>query len=182
MANLHPRQIDQVIWDLSREQHGLISIDQIRDRGVSAKALQVHREDGRLTRIQPGVYRVGGTPVSRLQDVMAGVLSLDPHGLASHRLAAQLWQLDGFATAPTELIVPRHRRVARRTFRVHESRDLRAQDVSRIGPIPVTSPTRTLIDLGAVVHPFRLEQALDDGLRRRLIDLDHLADRFRQVA
>ncbi len=112
---------------------------------------------------------------------MAAALSLAPHGLASHRLAAQLWKLDGFATAPTELIVPRHRRVAR-TFRVHESRDLRADDVSRVGCIPVTSPSRTLIDLGAVVHPFRLEQALDDSVRRRLVDLEHLASRFRQVA
>ncbi len=182
VENLHSRPIDQAIWGLSRHQHGLVSVPQLRALGVSAKALQVRREDGRLTQILPGVYRIGGTPSTWKQGVTAATLSLAPHGLASHRLATQLWRLDGVSAAPTEVLVPRHRRLARQTFLVHESRDLRASDVDQVEGIPVTSPTRTLIDLGAVVHPYRLEQALDDAIRRRLVDLGQLAARLQQVA
>ena len=182
MEKLHPRDADRTLWSVASEQHGLISLDQLRASGMSAKALRVRCQDGRLTSVHPGVFRVGGAPLTWSQTVMAAALSLAPYGLASHRLAGQLWRFDGIPTAPTEIIVPRHRRRSRRGFLVHESRDLRAADISRVGTIPVTSPIRTIIDLGAVVHVYRLEQALDDAVRRGLVDLEHLADRFRQVA
>jgi very-short-patch-repair endonuclease len=44
----------------------------------------------------------------------------------------------------------------------------------RIGSIPVTDATRTLLDLAAQVDISRLEVALDDALRRRLTSLPRL--------
>ena len=41
-------------------------------------------------------------------------------------------------------------------------------DVALVAGIPTTTPTRTLIDLGAVVREEALELALEDALRRRL--------------
>ena len=43
-----------------------------------------------------------------------------------------------------------------------------------VGPIPTTNPTRTLLDVGSVLSPKALEEALDSALRQRLTSLDRL--------
>lgn len=53
-------------------------------------------------------------------------------------------------------------------------RSLRPSDVTVIAGVKVTTPTRTLIDLAAVVSTDRLEAALDDALRRGLTSLRKL--------
>ena len=60
----------------------------------------------------------------------------------------------------------------------HGSR-LSGRHVTSIGSIRVTDPTRTLLDLGAVVPPWRVERALDDALRRGLTTLRRLRRRLR---
>jgi hypothetical protein len=65
---------------------------------------------------------------------------------------------------------------------VHESTDLAACDRSETLAIPVTTIERTLIDLGAVVHRHKVEQAFDDALRRHLTTPEAVRDRFVQVA
>lgn len=48
--------------------------------------------------------------------------------------------------------------------------------------IPVTSVARTLLDLGAVVHPGRVERAVDTALARKLVTYDELAEVLRDLA
>ena len=43
-----------------------------------------------------------------------------------------------------------------------------------VGSIPTTNPTRTLLDVGLVLPPRALEEALDSALRQRLTSLDRL--------
>jgi very-short-patch-repair endonuclease len=79
-----------------------------------------------------------------------------------------------------EVTVAKGRRVRRRGIRVHEA-TLVAADVTTIDAIPVTSPTRTLIDLASVVTPEVLEEALDDALRRGLTSLVRLRRRIDEL-
>jgi len=58
---------------------------------------------------------------------------------------------------------------------VHESLDLAAVDYTHVGPIPVTTPERTLIDLGAVTRWQKVEEAFDGAER------DDRAERFAVV-
>jgi very-short-patch-repair endonuclease len=60
---------------------------------------------------------------------------------------------------------------------VHLPRRLAAADIVRMGPIPVTTPARTLIDLAGVVSADALEEALDDALRRRIVTIPKLDER-----
>ncbi len=182
MAVVHPRPIDEIVWGISSEHHGLISRSQMTEAGISPSAIQLRVADGRLVRLGPTVYRVPGGPESYRQAILAHCLSAGRLALASHRTAAGLWLLDGITPGPIEVTMPRHKRRKRSTATVHESRDLRGVDATSLGPIPLTSPIRTLLDLGSVVHPYRLEQALDDALRRRLVHLDDLFHRFQEVA
>lgn len=69
-----------------------------------------------------------------------------------------------------------------RLVRVHESRNLGPVDRAERLAVPVTSIERTIIDLGAVVPPPKVEQAFDDALRRHLTTPDDVAARFVQLA
>jgi very-short-patch-repair endonuclease len=80
-----------------------------------------------------------------------------------------------------EIGVPATRRVRRRELVVHELGGLERADVTVFDAIPVTTPTRTLIDLAAVVSADVLEEALDDALRRRLTTVRRLRWRLAQL-
>jgi hypothetical protein len=79
------------------------------------------------------------------------------------------------------VVVPSTSRVRPSEVRVHHSSTLEAIDRCHVGPIPATSPLRTLIDLGAVTSLEHVEEALDgaerDGkvkrqvLERRVVQL-----------
>ncbi len=56
-----------------------------------------------------------------------------------------------------------------------------AVDVTTVDGIPVTTPTRTLIDLAAVVCKDALEEALDDALRRKLTSISRIAWRLDEL-
>jgi hypothetical protein len=51
-------------------------------------------------------------------------------------------------------------------------------DVTKLGPMPVTDPARTLLDLGAVVPEVLVEQALDDALVRGVVTVPRLRRRL----
>ncbi|CAN5502577.1 hypothetical protein BH18ACT1_BH18ACT1_08310 [soil metagenome] len=58
-----------------------------------------------------------------------------------------------------------------RTVQVHRSSDLRPDYRTRHDGIPVTNPLRTMVDLGAVLGPQEVEDALDRGLVARLFSV-----------
>jgi very-short-patch-repair endonuclease len=96
------------------------------------------------------------------------------HGaLASHRAAARLGRLPG-GEEELELSVPKGRRVRLFGVVAHQAGRLDPVDVSIVDAIPVTAPTRTLIDLASVVSVEVLEEALDDALRRGLTSVSRL--------
>jgi hypothetical protein len=57
---------------------------------------------------------------------------------------------------------------------VHRADRLDRADATRLPPIALTSVARTLLDLGGMVAVPRVEAALDDALRRRLVSLPRL--------
>ena len=108
---------------------------------------------------------------------------LDSGGWASHRTSAALHTLDGHRGSKIEVVVQRWKRSSKHVgYVVHETKDLRAIDLATQSGIPCTSLVRTLLDLPAVEHPFRAEQALDDACRKDPNLLPVLRDRFLQVA
>jgi hypothetical protein len=109
--------------------------------------------------------------------------ALDSGGWASHRTAAALRGLDGHDGREIEVLVERWKRSSRHEgYIVRETKDLRAVDLDEVRGIPCTSLVRTLIDLPAVEHPFRAEQALDHACRVNAGLLPAVNGRFLQLA
>ncbi len=133
--------------------------------GVTRSELRTAVRRGVLRCPYRGIYLVGGAPWTWLQDVAVTTSAMG--GVASHRCAARVHRLDGFDDAPVEITLPRSG--TRRTVDgavLHWTRNLPARMVVDVAGIRATSMARTLADLGSVVDDDKLEQALDDALRK----------------
>lgn len=100
---------------------------------------------------------------------MAAVLAAGQGAAVSHRSAARLWEV--LEDETVEITVPRNRCPELDAVVVHRSRDLAEHHISRWKGFPVTKPARTIVDLGAVLKPAEVEDALDRSLTRRLITI-----------
>ncbi len=132
---------------------------QIDERVASGLLIPEHR----------AVYRLAGAPRSREQALLAACLAAGTGAVASHRSAGVLWTLRGVEAEKPEIIVPGTRCPTLRGVLVHRTDRLDDIDVSRRRRIPVTTPARTLLDLGAVAPALVVESALEDALMRRLV-------------
>ncbi len=99
---------------------------------------------------------------------MAAVLSSGPGAVLSHRSAAALWGL--LPARRVDVEVTRSARARPRSgVHVHQS-TLEEDEVSVVDGIPVTSLSRTLVDLTAVSSRQQVEQAFNEAEVRGLTD------------
>lgn len=114
---------------------------------------------------------MAGAPRTWEHDLLAACLWVGGVAVVSHRAAAALHRLRGFDPGPIE--VSGDKNAPRPGVIVHHILFRYAQRIV-VSAIPVSTAARTLLDLGAVVPASRVEDALDDALRRGLVSLDAL--------
>jgi hypothetical protein len=165
-------EVDMAVARAAARQHGLLTRGQAADAGAGRGFVAHRLETGRWIRVGPGVYRVAGVPVTWTQRALAACLVAGPGALLSHGSAAALWRVSGFRPGRLDITVPPGRSGRNGLARVHRSPTVGG--VVRDG-VPVTRPARTVADLAGVVHPDRLEEAVDDVLCRRLCRLEDLS-------
>lgn len=131
--------------------HGLVTLDAVRQAGLSKSTWNRAVIDGQLELVHPGVARIVGSARTRHQLVAAAVLAAGKGAVASHRTAAGLWGIERPPDDPLELILPeRTRQATLRGVIVHRPRDqLDLGAVFRFS-IPTSKLLRMLCDLGAV--------------------------------
>src|SRR5687767_892398 len=158
-------------------QHGLFARSQATALGLRQTTLRSGGERGRWTAESARVFRMSGVPQEPRTRIMAAVLDCGPGAAASHTSAAWLHRLPGFVPEPVH--VTSGARPRSRLAIVHHSTSLGIREVAGI---PVTNVARTLLDLGAVVHPGRVERAVDTALARKLVTYDELASVLQDLA
>jgi very-short-patch-repair endonuclease len=165
---------DATIADLAREQHGLVTVGQLREAGGSRRDLERRVLGGQLERVNHHVYRMRSAPPTWESSVLAGVLAAGPLAAASHLTAAALWDLDGFARrGRPELSIQRGPKHRPSDVRCHQSTDLdRCSLVARDG-IPTTDLSRTLLDLGRYFGVGRLSRIVESARRTHGLELIH---------
>jgi very-short-patch-repair endonuclease len=85
----------------------------------------------------------------------------------SHRGAACQWGLR--IEAPIEISVDRERGFRPPGVEVHRSRDLASTHIVQIASRPVTTPARTLVDLGQVSPWYRVRDLLEHLISRHVL-------------
>jgi hypothetical protein len=150
---------------LAARQHHLISRPELVRLGLPPARIDRWLDAGFLVRVERGVYLLP----SGVHDwpTRLHAVCLATGGVASHRSAAALWDLDGCRKGPPEVTVDRGGYVRRRGVRVHQSTDLALVTPVTVDGIPTTPVARTLLDLGAVAR-HAVEAATLDAVSRRL--------------
>ena len=149
----------RVAGELARRQHGVLARRQLLARGISHSTLASRVRSGHLTRVFGGTYAVGRAEVSQRGLWMAGVLASGYGAVLGYRSAATAWGMldirpavetirrsDGMRRRADVLLDGAVRSIP---LLVRRSRNLPDQDLSLVEGIPVTSVSRTLLDLSS---------------------------------
>lgn len=150
-----------------RAQFGVITVEQATQAGVSSAGVTRRVESRTWERVLPGVYRHAMFPADDCQAALAAVLWAEGETVVSHRAAGALWGVGDVSTARVHLWVPPPRHPRSRLVVVHRGA-IESIDRRMIGPIPVTSVPRTLIDLAGDLDDESLYAAVEDAIHRGL--------------
>ena len=171
-----PAQHDEVIARIAQEHHGIFAIQHLDELQTTRQIRLGRIANGRWVRLYDSVYRLAGAPVTWQGALLAACWAGGTRAVASHRSAAALWELPSGNTNLVEVTTPRWRRARHDGLIVHESTRIDDVDRASVSNIPCTSPARTLFDLARTLSPMMLDANIDSAIRRRLVELDDLAD------
>lgn len=147
---------------VAEQQHGNITRAQLEASGLTRNEIDERRDQGWLIRRHTGVYAVGHVPRTRESRWLAAVLALGDGAVLGHVAAGALWRMLAGA-AITEVIVPTTAGHPRRDGIVVHRQRLPASHVTVHHGIPVTTPTRTLLDLASVLSLGALAKAFEQA-------------------
>jgi Protein of unknown function (DUF559)/Transcriptional regulator, AbiEi antitoxin len=163
---------DPMVAVVAARQEGMISTEQLLAVGVDRGAIAWRVRRGRLHPYCRGVYSVGHTRLTPRARLWAAMLACGGPGAAllGYSGAAAPWDLMPMPSGRVDVITLR-RSASTKLVRVHQTRTLEPQDVTDIDGLPLTTPTRTLIDLADQLTPQRLERVLHRAEILRLLDV-----------
>ena len=149
-------------------QFGLLTAEQLQEAGFSKTMVTRRVGNGEFNRRARGVIELAGVGHSWEQDVLAAVLSASAEALASHRSAARLW---GFRTIDdeVEISIRYPRKATLEGVVIHSIRDLEPQDRTVVDGIPVTTPERTICDLGLIFPETEVHRILRHAIANGLV-------------
>ena len=168
---MHVSHLDSI----AQNQFGLITFQQARSVGITPRQWTRLHETGVLRDVHPKVAALFAYPPSIQQKIFAATLGIGGRPIASHRTALHLWGVwEPDETDPIDVIVD-HRPGGRELdgVIVHRPRDVKELAPIRVHGIPVTVPTRSLIDFAAVA-PQALHSVTERMLLAGTISRDHI--------
>jgi len=160
---------EERIARVAERQHSIFTRSQAASCGFSHDEVDGRLARGLWIRLHCSVYRIAGGPLTFDGRVLAAVLAGGAGAYASHTTAALRYCFERIEDRTLRITVPRSRRVVIPGVVVHQSTI--AWGVTKVGRIPVTAPTRTLIEIAGLVGAAELEDALDDIWRRHIVTI-----------
>jgi very-short-patch-repair endonuclease/predicted transcriptional regulator of viral defense system len=166
-----PRSFSRACAELAAAQHGVGSLEQLMALGMSDRGIQRRAREGALHRRYRGVYAIGRAELSVDGERLAAVLASGSGAALARRSAASFWEIRRSSAALIEVITPRRGRRPQTGIRLLTPRALPASDVTTCRGIPVTTVSRTLVDLAGVLDRHALERAVNEAEILRLLDV-----------
>ena len=155
------------IRSILMSQLGLVTTEQAERVGMSEGARYRRVKSGAWERVLPSVFRDVLSARSPRQAALAAQLWAGSNAVVSHLAAGVLWQFDGATAQKPELWVPASRAPNSKLVVVHRG-VVDPNDRRMLGPIVLTSPARTLIDLAGVLDDEDLTAVVEDAIHRGL--------------
>lgn len=171
IANPYAADPNTLILALAGRQHGVIARWQLKQLGVPLHRVDYRLKKGWLEPVHHGVYRVGPIAPPRYRE-MAALLACGAGAVLSHESAGALWEVLPPPGAATPVAVSTARNVVGPAagVQVHRMVRIAADETTRFDDLPLTSTSRTLLDLASTLSVRALEQALARADRKSLLD------------
>ncbi len=173
------------LFELASAQAGYVTNKQAADAGYSLPLLQFYVQKGRLERVQRGVLRLVHYPPGEHEDLVPLWLWSEQRGVFSHETALMLHDLSDALPAKRHMTVPAA--WSKRRLRLPRGLVLHFADVPKtamtwLGPVPITTPLRTVTDCasGGVADDL-VEQAVKQGVRRKLFSRTEAKDAIKHA-
>lgn len=168
---------------MAEKQHGVLTHAQARSAALAPGAIRHCLAAGRWEAMAEGVYRISGSPLTWEQRLIALTFAAGPLAAASHRSAAGLLGMPGFARrGRPEVTTPRARRHRPASSILHRWRPFPDHHLTVVDGIVTTRVARTLVDLAGALHPGRTERAVDNCLAAGMVTFDSLHATFGELA
>lgn len=174
------------LFEVAAVQAGLFTAEQADAAGLYRQLLRRYVEHRRVKRVRRGIYRVVHFPAAEHEELAELWLWSKREGVFSHETALALHDLSDVLPRRVHLTVPaawRRRRVQVPRGLVLHFAAVEPKERAWVGPVPVTTPERTLLDcVQGHFAPDLLAQALEQAGARGLVDPNRLAALGRSTA
>ncbi len=146
--------------EIAADQHGLFSIEQIKEAGVNPANVRQLAARGTLERRIHGVYMIPGFPLSELVDFMEATLSIKGGGTIADESALELLDLCDINPRRICLAVPKKYRPLKKGLDKYE-----------ITKIDIAPKNRTTIsNIAVMVSDLAIRRSIDKGMRGDLAE------------
>jgi predicted transcriptional regulator of viral defense system len=155
------RKVTRLVGRIASKAHGVVTMDELRDAGVSRREVARRLQSGLLLPEFRGVYRVGHRAPSPEARYMAAVKAAGEGGVLSGLAAAWAWALIRTGPPLPEVTCPTERRIS--GVRTRRSRRLDPRETTLWKRIPITTVPRTLVDLPSMLSFDDLTKAVHEA-------------------
>src|SRR4051812_38321492 len=152
-------------------QGGVVSLDQLRDEGVSRQLAAEQAEASHLHRIHRGVYTVGHRSIDRRAQLLAALLACGEGAVLSHGTAAAFHELWDERPHFVDVTVPVEAGRKIDGIRCRRCRYPEPEEVEVRHGVAVTTVARTLVDLAGMVGMKTLRKTVGRAAILRKLDL-----------
>jgi hypothetical protein len=150
---------------LANRQGGAFSFAQAIRMGFTRPTISRRLKRGAWRRLTPGVYTFGGTPDSRLLALWAAILAVGGDAVLTHETAALLHGAERLPELPITLTNPHRWHHRLDGLLVHQINDLIASHRTTWQQLPVSTPARSVVELGATSSSATVGRVADDLVR-----------------
>ena len=168
------------LFQAAEAQAGLFTAEQAQKAGLYRQLLRRYVEHGRVRRLRRGIYRIVHFPMVEHEALTELWLWTGQVGVFSHETALSLHDFSDVLPRRVHATVPpswASRRLRLPTGLVLHYAAVPRTDRAWVGPVPVTTPERTMVDcVRDHVAPDLVEQAIAQAEARGLVPAGRAAE------
>lgn len=168
---MHARRQDlrRALQVVAFAQAGYFTASQAVDIGYSHQAQKYHVDAGNWERVDRGLFRLPGWPSTDNDVFVRWTLWSRGRGVISHESALAIHELSDVDPILVHMTVPSGFHPRNPALKLHQG-TLADEDLVERGGWSVTTPLRTLLDVGGSTTPQEtLDRAVHDALERGIV-------------
>jgi very-short-patch-repair endonuclease len=174
--------IDIEIMRIAERRKNLVTRSQLETLGLTIRQIDRRLDVGMLHRVLRTVYSTVEPPFPLDVRRLAVGLAV-PESVVSHTTAAAYWRLRGVPRDRLEVTIASKRNLANTGATIHRSNHMPAHHYLRLlDGLRITTPARTLFDLGGVLDLEAHLSTVDDAYQRGLTTPSELRAVFDELA